>query len=99
MNVSNKDPISLVKTYADNTVDKAGKGSAPKQAAAGRTDEVRLSEFSQDIQKIEAGLKSIQDVREERVRELKARIQAGTYDVSGKDIAEKMIDRIVDLIA
>jgi negative regulator of flagellin synthesis FlgM len=101
MNISNKNLISLIKTYTDTGIDKAGKGgpAAKKGDSAQATDEVRLSAFSQDIQKIEAGLQQIKDVRQERVQELKARIEAGTYDVSGKEIAEKMIDKIIDLTA
>ena len=102
MNISNKNLISLIKAYTDTTVEKTGQGTpAPKKEAdqKANTDEVRLSEFSQDIQKIEAGLQAIKDVRQERVQELKTRIEAGTYDVSGKEIAEKMIEKIIDLTA
>ena len=90
MNISNKNIISLIKAYTDR-VEKGGKGGGQVEKGQGKTaDEVTLSEFSQDIQRVKAGLDQIKDVREDRVKELKEKIAAGKYDVSGKDIAEKV---------
>lgn len=100
MNIDGKNLISLIKTYTDNQVDKKGKSAGgARLGEGGKGDEVRLSEFSKDVQKVQEGLKKVEDVRQEKVRELKAQIEAGTYEVSGKDIAEKMIKRIIDLTA
>ena len=100
MNIDGKNLISLIKTYTDNQVDKKGKGKDGAPAdGTGKGDEVRLSEFSKDVQKVQEGLQKVEDVRQEKVKELKAKIEAGTYNVSGKDIAEKMIKRIIDLSA
>ena len=102
MNISGKNIVSLIKTYTDKVEnDKAGGKGAEKatDSKTGKTDEVRLSEFSRDIQKIQAGLDKVKDVREEKVKELKEKIESGSYDVSGRDIAEKMIQRIIDLSA
>lgn len=101
MNITNKNISSLIKTYADKVVaDKAEKKSAKSPELAGgghKGDEVRLSEFSRDVQKVQEGLAKIQDVRAEKVAELKAQISEGKYAVSGQDIAEKMIERIIEL--
>ena len=100
MNISNKNIISLIKAYTDRVEKEGGKGGGKAEKGQSKaTDEVTLSEFSKDIQKVKEGLDQIKDVREEKVRELKEKIAAGKYDVSGKDIAEKMIERIIDLTA
>lgn len=41
---------------------------------------------------IKNSLKDLPDVRKDKVAELKARIASGDYNVSGKDIAEKIVN-------
>ena len=40
---------------------------------------------------------STSDVRMDMVNDVKARIQAGTYNISSEDVADKILDRISTL--
>ena len=73
-----------------------------KQSADGiaQEDKVTLSSTARDIHQAEKALEKLPDVREEKVRELKDRIEAGKYDVNGEKIAEKMLNEsLLDIIA
>lgn len=76
-------------------IDKAVSGTLLPQE-----EKVDLSTKAKDIQRIKAQLADIPDIREEKVRELKAEIEKGTYRVSGEKIAEKMVgEALVDILA
>ena len=73
-----------------------------KQASNGvvAEEKVSLSSTARDFQKAQKVLGELPEVRDEKVRELKDRIQAGTYDVNGEKIAEKMLsESFLDIIA
>ena len=58
-----------------------------------------LSSEARDFQKAQKAIEALPDVREEKVRELKAQIQAERYDVNGGKIAEKMLsESLLDVI-
>ena len=45
-------------------------------------------------------VRQLPDVREDKIRELKDKIEKGTYDVSGQNIAEKMVsESLLDIFA
>lgn len=54
---------------------------------------VEISSDSQVIQQVKRVVNQMPDVREARVRELKAQVESGTYHVSGEDIADLIIRR------
>ena len=63
-------------------------------------EKVSLSSTARDIQQVEKAIEKLPDVREEKVQELKNRIELGTYDVSGEEIAGKMLDEtLLDIMA
>ena len=66
---------------------------ASKQAAGKPRPAVDQVEFSDSLN---ASLKSQQDLQSKRVEDIKARIQAGTYQVSSRDVAEKMLSNPFD---
>lgn len=55
-------------------------------------DEVVLSDSAKTLSPFLSELKSMDDVREDRVAELSERIAAGTYHVDAEDIAQKMLE-------
>ncbi len=76
-------------------IDKALGGTLPPPE-----EKVDLSTKAKDIQQIRAQLANSPDIREDKVRELKAEIEQGTYRVSGEKIAEKMVgEALVDIFA
>ena len=60
--------------------------------AAGRGDSVEVSEAARARQVATESLKQFPATRTEKVERLKSAIKTGTYKVSGKDIAQKILD-------
>ncbi len=54
-------------------------------------DQVSFSSIGRDMQIAKAALAKVPDVRQEKVDALKASIQDGTYQVSNKSFAEKLM--------
>jgi len=60
-------------------------------ARANGADHVSLSSTANDILGATKAVAELPDVREDKVAELKARIQAGQYNPSAEEIASKII--------
>lgn len=56
-----------------------------------KKDAVSISEQAKDFQLALKTIKNIPDIRIDRVNEVIQKINSGTYDVKGSDIAEKII--------
>ena len=54
-------------------------------------EKVNLSTTAKDVQRIKNTIDQLPEVREEKVREIQAQIDRGTYKVDGEKIAEKMV--------
>ena len=59
-------------------------------------DKVMLSEEGLELQTIIARLKDVPEIREEKVAKLRTAIEKGTYQVSGRAVAEKLLDQILN---
>ncbi|MCQ1528589.1 flagellar biosynthesis anti-sigma factor FlgM [Lutispora saccharofermentans] len=60
----------------------------------GGKDELTISQKAMDYQIVNKGMKAIDqipDIREDKVNDIKEKMDKGLYDVDGKDIAEKMM--------
>jgi len=42
-----------------------------------------------------AKIETLPEIREEKIAELRAAIEQGTYEVSARDVAEKILDRLL----
>ena len=60
-----------------------------------RGDRVELSQTAKDIKKIESVLKTSPEVRADKVRSIKEQIEAGTYQVDSKKIANAMLTDLI----
>ena len=60
------------------------------------SDEVSISEKGKDVSEMTRTLKDMPDVRADKVADLKERIANGTYNISGKDIASKIINTALE---
>lgn len=58
-------------------------------------EQVHLSPRAQEIAKVQQLVEATPDVRTARVEQLKAAIEAGTYRVSGQDVAESMLQQSI----
>lgn len=55
------------------------------------TDQVSFSTMGKDMQVAKTALKSVPDIREDKVNDLRERIANGTYQVSAESFADKLI--------
>lgn len=72
-----------------NKVDKANN-------VEGKKDAVSISNKAKDFQTVMKALKDVPDIRQEKLNELADRYDSGNYDVSGNDIADKVLNSIFD---
>lgn len=82
--------------------DKAGRSEKATSAAEGKLDalgagelgssKVDLSPRAQEMKKIKDLATAAPDINEEKVARLQKMIDEGSYKVSSKDIADKMVD-------
>ena len=56
------------------------------------SDALQLSQTGKDIQVLKQAVKDVPDIREDKVNELKAKLASGTYNVSGKELADKLVN-------
>lgn len=69
-------------------------------AAVKPEEKVDLSTMAREIQQAKVEVSKSPDVREEKVQEIKDQVEKGTYNVSGEQIANKMVgESIIDLFA
>ncbi|MHB8994044.1 MAG: flagellar biosynthesis anti-sigma factor FlgM [Armatimonadota bacterium] len=68
----------------------AASATAPASAATG-ADQVLLSQQATEVQGAYQALAQTPEVRSELVAQLKAQVQAGTYQVDAEKIAEKLV--------
>jgi negative regulator of flagellin synthesis FlgM len=97
---SEKSPIDLM-AYVRNTENqdretpkvKGGLSETPQE------EKVQLSSEAKDVQKAREILNSVPEIREEKVEPLKEKVEAGTYDVRGEKVAEKMLlESLIDVL-
>lgn len=61
----------------------------------GPKDELELSTRGRDYQIAMKAFKNLPEVRQDLVDELKAKISQGNYNVSGSEIADKIIESVI----
>ncbi|MCI9297572.1 MAG: flagellar biosynthesis anti-sigma factor FlgM [Lachnospiraceae bacterium] len=66
-------------------------GCAKKAEAAGRKDDVVISDFGKEIQTAKQAVANAPDIRAEITEPLRAAVKNGTYEVSGGTFAEKLL--------
>jgi negative regulator of flagellin synthesis FlgM len=68
-----------------------GVRAKPQTQQDGRQDRVQISDRAKEIQRIKALADQPDAVREERIDRISRSVDAGTYTVSGKKIADALI--------
>ncbi len=87
------------RTYTQNT-DVARAGGAAQHAAKAHhqakqvksADSVTLSDGAKSLAAAREAVKAAPDVRDDKVSEIKQKVSDGTYSVSAKVLARKMLD-------
>ena len=58
-------------------------------------DSVEISEFGRDLQTAKQAVAQAEDIRTDKVQELKAKMAKGTYDVPMSALADKLLNGII----
>jgi len=62
----------------------------------GEKDTMFISNQAKDYHLARKVINSIPDIREDKVRQLEEAYASGTYNVSGKDVADKLMKKLFD---
>lgn len=69
---------------------------AEKAKLIQKKDGVEFSEIGRDIQTVKEGIKNAPDIRQDKVKDILERMESGTYSVSGKDLADRIVNKYFD---
>ncbi|WP_353093776.1 flagellar biosynthesis anti-sigma factor FlgM [Tissierella praeacuta] len=58
------------------------------------TDKIKISEKAMEYQYALQKIKDVEDIRMDKVENIKQQVQSGSYHVDGKKIAEKIIESV-----
>ena len=81
--------LNIKKLYQPSDVQQNKKPTGPGQAA-GRSDEITISQRGVELQKASQAARELPDVRPQKVAELRKQIQAGTYKIDDDELLRKM---------
>lgn len=79
-----------MKTYLEKPAQTENR--AHIKAKEAKKDEVVLSEDALKFAKLVKETSKVEDIRAEKVNELKSKISSGTYNIDGKLVADKIVE-------
>jgi negative regulator of flagellin synthesis FlgM len=68
-----------------------GVSAKPQTQSDGREDRVQISDLAKEVQRIKALANHPDAARDERIERIGRSVDAGTYNVSGKKVADAII--------
>ena len=85
---------------AFNKVSELYKASSVKSTAKAKggsfSDKLEISQAGRDYQVAKQAIARTPDIREATVNEIKQRMEAGTYNVTIQDVAEKLVESYLE---
>jgi negative regulator of flagellin synthesis FlgM len=98
MKVTERQPLPITGQVANDKGEQGAEAARKQQPAnkgqvAPKEDRVVLS-ANERVDRVHASLEKVPDIRMDKVNEIRAKIDAGTYKVPGSDVAEKIIDTL-----
>lgn len=61
------------------------------------SDQLQISSIGKDIQSVKQAVAGASDVREDVTAPIKAKIQAGTYEVSAENFADRLMQKYEEM--
>jgi negative regulator of flagellin synthesis FlgM len=61
-----------------------------------KKDVLSISNQAKDFQTVMKAIKDIPDIRQDKVKELSEKYDSGTYNVSGNDVADKVLKSMME---
>lgn len=80
-----------MQVYNKKTMDKVGSS----KGIEGPKDELALSNKAKEYQIAMNAFKKLPEVREDLVNDLRNQIQQGTYQVTGEEVAKKIVESVM----
>lgn len=71
------------------------KSASKSSKSASSNDSLEISNFGKDYQIAKKAAAEVSEVREDKVRDIRERMKAGTYNVSIEDVAENLAERLL----
>ncbi len=71
------------------------KSASKSSKSASANDSLEISDFGKDYQIAKKAAAEVSEVREDKVRDIRERMKAGTYNVSIEDVAENLAERLL----
>lgn len=62
-------------------------------------DKLQISNTGKDMQVVRQAVANAPDVRADKIADIKQRLENGTYEVSGEDFAQKLMERFGQTLA
>ena len=59
-------------------------------------DQVEISQFGKDYQIAKQAIANAPDIREDKVNQIKASMASGTYNVKAEELADKLMEHMID---
>ncbi len=94
MRIDNNNLLSNLNVYKNEAAEKKPDAAGPAKENRATTkgmDRVELSIPREQIEQLKKVLAELPEVKPERVAALQEQLSQGTYDVSGRMVAEKML--------
>lgn len=71
---------------------------ATKTKGVSAKDHVEISRTGKDYQVAKQAIAHVEDVRMDKVNDIKRRMESGTYSVSGEEVANKLVENYFNQI-
>ncbi len=84
------DAYNQVSQIYQNTKVKAAHGVKKSKVS----DAFEISQAGKDYQTAVQAVKEADDIREDKVNKIKAQLASGTYNVTGEEFADKMVEHL-----
>jgi negative regulator of flagellin synthesis FlgM len=93
MKIDSEQLLSTVNKFKNEPVEKNETAAAAvdKKSHPGAADRVELSTKGSEIQRLKSTMQATEDIRSDKVAQLKAQIDSGSYHVAGTAVAAKML--------
>ena len=92
MKIDSEQLLATVNKFKNEPLEKNGAAPAAGEKVSRReADRVELSTNGTEIERLKKSMQVAPDFRSDKVAQLKEQIDAGTYHVDGKAVAEKML--------
>jgi negative regulator of flagellin synthesis FlgM len=81
----------VAQIYQTNATNKIAKTTSVKAK-----DQVEISRMGKDYQIAKQAVANTPDIRQDKVDEIKKRLESGTYNMNAEEVASKLVDSYFD---